>query len=324
LTSESPAGVSPESPTEPGAPARPGSAASTDVITLQISAAALRRWQALAAGVVLLVLVLGALVAAGLPRVLAYDSLLDENLALRDRVGELDRRMAEVDRILMRLRIYDAQLRSLGEVPTGEHGPLDEPDEPPPDDDGPATDLPVDLEEVGLELRPAGAWADAVLARAESFLAVFVDVEPGLNALVEELEGLRALDESLPSQWPTTGSLTSRFGYRRSPFGRRAQFHKGIDISNERGTAIVAAAPGRVVRAFYNGGYGRFVEIDHGYGITTRYAHLNRILTEEGDEVARGELIGTMGRTGRVTGTHLHFEVRIDGHAVDPLDYLPR
>ena len=97
-----------------------------------------------------------------------------------------------------------------------------------------------------------------------------------------------------------------------------------MDISNDRNSPIAAAAPGRVIRAFYNGGYGRFVEIDHGYGITTRYAHLNRIKVREGEEVQRGQVIGLMGRTGRVTGTHLHFEVRIDGHAVDPMDYLPR
>lgn len=300
--------------------------AADGTVTWQVDRWILMRWRALAVGGLGLVVLLAGAVLVSMPRVLAYDALLDENLALRGRVEDLDRRMGEVDRILMRLRLYDAQLRSLGEAPIGEHGPLDEDAEPPPDDadDGPFLDVDIEGEDFGYELRPAGAWADAVIARADSFLSVFVDVEPDLNALVEELEGLRALDEALPSQWPTSGMLTSRFGYRRSPFGRRAQFHKGIDVSNERGTPIVAAAPGRVVRALYNGGYGRMVEIDHGYGLTTRYAHLNRILVEEGDEIARGAVIGTMGRTGRVTGVHLHFEVRVDGHAVDPLDYLPR
>lgn len=278
-------------------------------------------------------ILLGVGMLAVLPRALSYDDLLDENLSMRGRVQELDRRMSEVDRILMRLRIYDAQMRGLGDVPMGDHGPLGDDDDPPPpevdpydglDDEGEGPFEELDVGELGLELRPAGAWADAVLARADSFLAVFEETEPDLNVLVEELEGLRALEEALPSRWPSTGTLTSGFGYRRSPFGRRAQFHKGLDISNARGTPIVASGPGKVVSAFYNGGYGRFVEIDHGYGITTRYAHLNRILVREGEEVDRGQLIGTMGRTGRVTGPHLHFEVRIDGHAVDPLDYLPR
>ncbi len=325
-------GTPPAPPAAPGPPEAPAAPepgrlvrAPDGTVTWTVDARILARWRAtaIAAGATIVLLV-GA-IALATPRLLAYDALLDENLALRGRVEDLDRRMAEVDRILMRLRLYDAQLRSLGEAPVGDHGPLDDPPEPPPDDadDGPTYEVEIG-DDFGYDLRPAGAWADAVIARADSFLAVFVDVEPDLNALVEELEGLRALELALPSQWPTNGSLTSGFGYRRSPFGRRAQFHKGLDISNDTGTPIVAAAPGRVVRAFYNGGYGRMVEIDHGYGLTTRYAHLHRILVDEGAEVARGQTIGTMGRTGRVTGTHLHFEVRIDGHAVDPLDYLPR
>jgi hypothetical protein len=331
--------VSGEGIESPERPAGPDSATAPDArvlgrlmhgpdgtVTWRVDRRILMRWRALAVGGLALVILLAGAVVVSMPRVLAYDALLDENLALRGRVEDLDRRMGEVDRILMRLRLYDAQLRSLGEAPIGEHGPLDQDAEPPPDDldDGPYLEVDIEGDEFGYELRPAGAWADAVIARADSFLSVFVDVEPDLNALVEELEGLRALDEALPSQWPTSGMLTSRFGYRRSPFGRRAQFHKGIDVSNERGTPIVAAAPGRVIRALFNGGYGRMVEIDHGYGLTTRYAHLNRILVEEGDEIARGAVIGTMGRTGRVTGVHLHFEVRVDEHAVDPLDYLPR
>jgi hypothetical protein len=285
----------------------------------------LRRWRVLTVLAVVVMLAQAAAIGAMLPRVTAYDGLIDENLLLRGKVQELDRRMTEIDRILMRLRIYDVQMRGLGEVPEGEHGPLGDIDEPPPGDDEPFYEVDVPGGSVaGQELRPVGAWADAVVARADSFLSVFERVEPGFNSLVEELEGLRALEEALPSLWPTSGTLTSAFGYRRSPFGRRAQFHRGIDVSNDRGTLIVAAAPGRVVRAFYNGGYGRFVEIDHGYGITTRYAHMHRISVEEGQSVQRGDVVGTMGRTGRVTGTHLHFEVRIDGHAVDPLDYLPR
>lgn len=256
---------------------------------------------------------LGVAVAALVPRNLAYDPLLDENLELRERVATLDRRMAEVDRVLLRLRMYDAQLGGLH--PDGEHGPLGE---LPPDEDAPASDL-----EEHFSHRPADDWADAVLARAEGFLSTFEVSEADLNAVVTELEDLRALEEALPGRWPSTGEITSAFGYRRSPFGRRTQFHRGLDISDKRGTPIHAVAPGKVLRAFYNGGYGRFVEVDHGYGVTTRYAHLNKISVQEGDTVDRGTPVGTMGRTGRVTGTHLHFEVRIDGHAVDPMDFLP-
>lgn len=291
---------------------------------VQVELQTLLWWRRLAVAGMVVIVVLGAALAATLPRVFAYDGLLDENLTLRARVQQLDQRMAEVDRILMRLRIYDAQMRGLADVPDGEHGPLGEIDEPPPPDDDPYDEVELVGDDFGFQLRPAASWAEAVVARADRFLEAVEQTEPDLNTLVEEFEGLRALEEALPSRWPASGTLTSGFGYRRSPFGRRAQFHKGLDISNRTGSLIVAAGPGRVVSAFYNGGYGRFIEIDHGYGLTTRYAHLTRILVSEGDEIERGAPIGTMGRTGRVTGTHLHFEVRIDGHAVDPLDYLPR
>lgn len=268
------------------------------------------------------ILLLGAGLALFVPRALTADVLFDENLALRERIARLDRKMDEVDRILLRLRLYEAQLDSLR--PTGEHGPLPPGDQLPaesPDPDAPDASLP--FRAIPQPVQPADAWADEVITRAESFLDVFDEAEADLNAVVTELEDLRALDRALPGRWPTTGDLTSGFGFRRSPFGRRTLFHHGIDISDSRGTPIVSVAPGTVIRATYNGGYGRFVEVDHGYGITTRYGHMHRLLVREGDTVEAGTLVGTMGRTGRATGTHLHFEVRIDGHAVDPLEFLP-
>ncbi|MFK7929508.1 MAG: M23 family metallopeptidase [Myxococcota bacterium] len=269
----------------------------------------------IAEGVALVVAGIALLVS--MPRTLAYDALLDENLALRERVQELDHRMAEVDRILMRLRLYDAQLRAL--TPEGDHGPLSAPMDPPTDDDEPYVEFDADGP---VSFRPANEWADSVLARADNFVSVFESTEPDLNTVVTELEDLRDMEQALPSAWPCKGYMTSDFGYRKSPFGRVAQFHKGIDISNDKNTPIGAAAPGTVLRAEYSGGYGRIVEIDHGYGVTSRYAHLARLSVRAGDVVRRGQLVGKMGRSGRVTGVHLHFEVRVDGHAVDPMDFL--
>ncbi len=174
------------------------------------------------------------------------------------------------------------------------------------------------------DLRPAEAWAVAVQSRADTFLDLFEMVEPDLNALMTDLESLRALDEALPEIWPAQGSFTSGYGWRRSPIDRSLTFHSGIDVANKRGTRIVAAAPGVVVTAGDNAGYGRMVEIDHGFGITTVYAHCTSLRVREGERVEQGDYIATMGSTGRATGPHLHFEVRIDGHAMNPLDYLPR
>ncbi len=98
--------------------------------------------------------------------------------------------------------------------------------------------------------------------------------------------------------------------------------HSGIDFRAEQGSPVRSTAPGRVVGAEYSGGYGNMVEIDHGNGITTRYAHLSAILVSEGQQVAQGTVVGRVGSTGRSTGPHLHYETRIEGDAVDPQRFL--
>lgn len=116
--------------------------------------------------------------------------------------------------------------------------------------------------------------------------------------------------------------LSSRFGWRGDPLGGKAQMHSGIDIPGALGTPIQASAGGVVRFVGTAGGYGRMVEIAHGSGLVTRYAHLSQILVSPGAAVARGETIALMGSTGRSTGSHLHFEVRSNGHAADPLGYF--
>ena len=279
------------------------------------------RWRATTLILGGLVVILGMALAATWPRTVAYDGLLEENLSLRTRVQSLDSRISEVDRILVRLRMYDAQLRGLTHEPAGDHGMLEN-----GGDAGPEGDLaPYPDAELAPEVPDGGdAWAEGVMLRAETFLSVFADAEPDLSSRMSDLQSMAALQETLPGAWPATGLLSSPYGYRRSPWNNRWVFHKGIDIANRRGTPIRATSRGRVSRAEYHAGYGRFVEIDHGYGVFTRYAHMQRYTVAPGDDVEQGELIGLMGRTGASTGIHLHFELLIDGHAVDPADYLPK
>ena len=127
-----------------------------------------------------------------------------------------------------------------------------------------------------------------------------------------------------PSIWPATGRLTDFFGGRRNPFGGGGEFHPGQDIANATGTPIIATANGKVIWANWQSGYGRLVEIDHGNGITTRYGHMSKIEVAEGQEIIRGQVIGLLGSSGRSTGPHVHYEVRIFNEPVNPLDYLPR
>ena len=128
---------------------------------------------------------------------------------------------------------------------------------------------------------------------------------------------------SVPSVKPINmATFTSGFGVRSDPFRGSAAMHAGIDLAAPQGTAVYATADGVVDRAEWFGGYGNCVEVDHGKGVATRFGHLSRILVHPGQRVHRGDLIALVGSTGRSTGAHLHYEVRIDGHAVNPVPFL--
>ncbi len=125
-----------------------------------------------------------------------------------------------------------------------------------------------------------------------------------------------------PSIWPTYGYVTDGFGWRRHPITKRRQWHEGYDIANYPGTPVIATADGVIKATKWWSTYGNTVRIDHGFGIETRYAHLKNIYVRPGQEVKRGQKIGCIGSTGRVTGPHLHYEVRVLNQAVNPYDYL--
>ncbi|MCE7959210.1 MAG: M23 family peptidase [Acidobacteria bacterium ACB2] len=125
-----------------------------------------------------------------------------------------------------------------------------------------------------------------------------------------------------PTLAPATGILSAGFGSRPDPFTGVPEFHTGLDISAPAGHRIVAPASGTVVRAGWENGYGRFVQLAHGFGITTYYGHMEAIRVAEGQRVRRGDLIGLVGSSGRSTGPHLHYEVLVDGKPVNPLDYI--
>lgn len=140
----------------------------------------------------------------------------------------------------------------------------------------------------------------------------------------KKLDNLAGGAIAIPSDKPVkTAEFTSAFGVRSDPFRRGAALHAGIDLAGPVGTEIYATADGTVLRSGWNsGGYGNLIEIDHGRGIVTRYGHLSRILVSTGDHISRGQLIGRMGSTGRSTGSHLHYEVRIDDRPVNPIPFM--
>ncbi|MEO8592097.1 MAG: M23 family metallopeptidase [Candidatus Solibacter sp.] len=126
-----------------------------------------------------------------------------------------------------------------------------------------------------------------------------------------------------PSLWPVEGRLMDGFARRTDPFSGEGAFHKGVDITAPTGTTVRATADGVVVQAeMVSGGYGRLIIIDHGGGYQTYYAHLSKILVRAGQEIRRGEVIGAVGSSGRVTAPHLHYEVRVGGTPMNPYRYL--
>ena len=133
-----------------------------------------------------------------------------------------------------------------------------------------------------------------------------------------------SLMASKPTNWPVRGWVTSYFGRRKSPFFEKTTFHHGIDIANEEGMSIKASADGIVTYSNWEGSYGKLIVVDHGYGFSTRYGHLQRFIVNVGQRVKTGQVIGFMGNTGRSTAPHLHFEVRVNGVPVDPLKYLKK
>lgn len=141
-----------------------------------------------------------------------------------------------------------------------------------------------------------------------------------------ELDRLRRMENVLlavPLAVPMDEyKLNSGFGYRRDPFRKRGAMHTGLDFGGARNAPVAATAPGKVVEAGRSGAYGIMVVIDHGMGIETRYAHLSRALVRVGDEVALGKTVGLMGRTGRATGPHLHYEIRVDGRPLNPKPFI--
>lgn len=168
---------------------------------------------------------------------------------------------------------------------------------------------------IGGPLLPARAVQDS-----ERFEHYFARSEQALGAAGQAKTVLEALPIGRPMG--AGYDITSSFGTRVDPFTRGYALHAGIDFRAPTGTPVRSIAAGTVIEAGVSGGYGRMVEIDHGYGLTTRYAHLSAIHVEEGQRIEKGSTIGLVGSTGRSTGPHLHYEVRVDEDATDPMRFI--
>ena len=170
-----------------------------------------------------------------------------------------------------------------------------------------------------------GEGGPVVVPRADELNNLVKELQAGVKARGESLSSLRegliernARAAATPSIWPTDGTVTSRFGWRWGG----SDWHPGIDIAADSGTPIYATADGVVTASGWNGGYGRQVTVDHGYGITTSYAHNSENVVSVGQRVKKGQLVAYMGSSGFSTGPHVHYEVKVNGTAVNPASFL--
>lgn len=235
-------------------------------------------------------------------------------LVIKDETEQRDRFMREnIDAMARKLGEMQArmvQLETLGERVSGLAGVNPAEIKAPPGRGGAlVSGHPLSMEE---------------LQQALQDLDLLADQRTDLMTVVESrLFDQRLKKMMIPTQKPLSqGNLGSSFGWRIDPFTGRSALHTGLDFQADTGTPILAAAGGVVVTQEYHSAYGNLVEVDHGNGIITRYAHASRVIVKKGDLIKRGQKLGEVGTTGRSTGPHLHFEVLVEGVPQDPQKFL--
>jgi len=292
------------------------------------------------AGIVACVFVLG-LVDYVLVRIdhVELGKLRVENAEQRAKIDSFDETVAGVQVTLDRVREFERKVRTIanlpGSVATGGAGVVEVGSSESGDlavGRGAAEPVPTSkAPDPAAAARPAatkstaGAADDRVsLLRKETRRLGFAANERqlSLEELVQQLEDKHDRLASSPAVWPTQGWLTSRFGTRISPFTGKRHFHAGIDIAGASGTDVIATARGKVKFVGTKGPLGKTVIVDHGYGVRTHYGHNRENLVKRGEEVDRGQVIASLGNTGRSTGPHVHYTVEVKGKAVNPLDYI--
>jgi len=250
-------------------------------------------------------------------------ALKDENVLLKARLRVLQEEVARIDGTLQRIDQLSAKIRAITELNDPERnlaiGPLQDPKAQTPQVLY-AQDERIDDEDEVLDSKLAMRLIDSKLDTLESEA---LRQESSMRELQEFFTEDGALLTATPSVRPTKSKLlTSTFGTRTDPYTNHRVMHKGVDFAADHGADVVAPADGAVVFVGYRGEYGKTVVIDHGYGIQTHYAHLSNYHVEVGQHVKRGQVIAAVGKTGRTTGVHLHYEVRINGIPQDPEKFI--
>ncbi len=241
--------------------------------------------------------------------------LREENLTLRGQLKSVRERIEHIGSTLDRVERFDQKLRAITLLSDPQRSLAMGPTETEPGTTAPTTD--TQFSQLAATETPT-----ALTGRLDKLSAEATRQEQSLQELQAYFQDQKSLLASTPSVWPARGWVTSDFGSRLDPYTADRVMHAGLDIAAPHGKEVYAPSDGTVVFAGLEGGYGNVLVIDHGYGIKTRYGHLAKMLVKAGDKVKRGALIAAVGNTGRSTGPHLHYEVRVNGIPQNPRKFI--
>jgi len=244
-------------------------------------------------------------------------ALRDENVALQAQLKGFRERIEHMASTLERVERFDQKLRAVTLLSDPQRnlalGPtaMETKGAPPSNGASEFTATSVSMES-----------PKTLAAKLETLSGEASRSEQSLEQLQTYFLEQKSLLASTPSVWPAKGWITSDFGQRTDPYTAERVMHDGLDIAAPHGKDVTAPADGTVIFAGLEGSYGNVLVIDHGYGVKTRYGHLSKVAVHPGDHVRRGELIGAVGNTGRSTGPHLHYEVRVNGLPENPRKFI--
>lgn len=241
-------------------------------------------------------------------------ALRDENLKLKSELAVIREQLEHIGGTLDRVERFDQKLRAITLLSDPQRNLAMGPTEAQPLTPGSDSNQFVRAK--------ATESPQALTQKLDKLSAEATRQEQSLQELQAYFQDQKSLLASVPSVWPVRGWVTSDFGSRLDPYTSERVMHAGLDIAGPHGKEIIAPSDGTIVFAGLEGGYGNVLVVDHGYGIKTRYGHLASINVKPGEKVKRGDIIAMLGNTGRSTGPHLHYEVRVNGVAQNPRKFI--
>ncbi len=246
-------------------------------------------------------------------KVFELSHLRQETQAQKSQLHFFSSKIEDLEKQLSKLKDFDKKIRIIANLERGQEttslmgmgGPS-----------------PSDIRDKLKSAKDDPGLVQQMKADVERLQSEAISQELSLAELEKNLQTKKEMMVHTPSLWPTMGWVTSGFGFRTNPFSGLSQMHEGMDISNRVGTLVVAPSDGIVSDVGNDLVYGKILVISHGFGMTSRYCHLSKALVKAGQKVNRGDKIAEIGMTGRTTGPHLHYEVRLNGIPVNPMRYI--